>query len=295
MLQFIKYHGCGNDFVFIDAADNPGLAARGDWPALAAAACDRHLGIGADQMLLAVASPTCDVGLRIFNADGGEAEMCGNGVRCLAKHMIDRRGFDGDRLRVALTLSGRVLEMVCERRGDRFYKAHVDMGEPVFAPAKIPVKVAGDRAFNIPLPADLPDAARGPLAAADAHAMTCVSMGNPHAVIFVSGPVDPGAAGPWIEHAEMFPRRINVQFVKVLAPDRLRVWTWERGAGVTLGCGTGACASAVAAAATGRAGREVTVELTGGTLKVRWDERTGRVMMSGGATEVFEGTWSGPA
>jgi diaminopimelate epimerase len=267
-LPFVKMHGLGNDFVVVDERGGE----RTDWPELAPRIAHRRFGVGCDQVLLLRASTTGDLRMDIYNADGSRAEMCGNGVRCAALWARARGLAAGEVLQVE-TLAGIVSTRF---RGD---EVEVDMGAPVLDGPRIPVDAEGP--------------VRGhPLAVGSASvAVTCVSMGNPHAVVFVadaeSYPV--AEVGPLLETHSFFPRRTNAEFVQVLAPDRLRMRVWERGAGITLACGTGACAAAVAAAWTGRAGRDVTVVLDGGELRVRWDEATDRVFLTGPAVEVFTG------
>jgi len=267
-LPFVKMHGLGNDFVLVDDRERD----RGDWAALAPRLAHRRLGVGCDQVLVVRSSGTADLRMDIYNADGSRAEMCGNGIRCLARWARDRGVSSGDELRVE-TLAG---VMIPRLRGDL---VEVDMGEPIFEGRKIPVDADGP-VKDHPVPLD-----EGSVK------VTCVSMGNPHAVVFVDDAASYPAAevGPQVETHPFFPRRTNVEFVQVLAPDRLRMRVWERGAGVTLACGTGACAAAVAAHWTGRAEREADVELDGGLLNIRWDRESSRVFMTGPAAEVFEG------
>ncbi|MHB8763844.1 MAG: diaminopimelate epimerase [Deferrisomatales bacterium] len=270
-LHFIKMHGLGNDFVVVDCRH----ADPGGWPDLARLLAHRRLGVGCDQVLLLRDSVAADFRMDIYNADGSRAEMCGNGVRCLARYLRNR-GHGGDTVRFE-TLAGVV---TTRHRGDL---VEVDLGEPELEGRRIPADADGPvREHPLPL-------------AGGALVVTCVSMGNPHAVVFVddaeSYPV--AEVGPRVEGHPFFPRRTNVEFVQVLGPDRLRMRVWERGAGVTLACGTGAAAAAVAGHWTGRTGREVTVLLDGGALQVRWDRDSGRVAITGPAATAFEGEWVG--
>jgi len=267
-LPFVKMHGLGNDFVLVDRRERD----PGGWEKLAPRLAHRRLGVGCDQVLLLGRSQEADLRMDIYNADGSRAEMCGNGVRCVARFARERGLAADGPIRVE-TLAGTV---TCRLRGDL---VEVDMGEPEFDGRVIPVAAQGPvREHPIPL-------------REGAVKVTCVSMGNPHAVVFVedaaSYPVE--EVGPQVESHPFFPRRTNVEFVQVLAPDRLRMRVWERGAGVTPACGTGACAAAVAAHWTGRTERESDVELDGGTLRIGWDRETGRVSMTGPAAAVFEG------
>jgi diaminopimelate epimerase len=270
-LAFTKMHGLGNDFVVIDCRNQAvGLKSEelGD---LGKRLCRRRFGIGADQVLLLYNSERADFRMRIFNADGSEVEMCGNGIRCFAKYIWDRGFSDKDVLDVE-TVAGIVRP---EKSGDL---VRVDMGEPVLEGRHIPVSHDGqvkdfplkilDREFKI----------------------TCVSMGNPHAVIVVDDAVqfDVEKYGPLIEHNGFFPKRTNVEFIQMIDRGRIRMRVWERGTGETMACGTGASAAAVAASLKGLADRRVTVVLNGGELVIEWREDN-HVYMTGPAVEVFEG------
>jgi diaminopimelate epimerase len=273
-MRFVKMHGLGNDYVYVDGFRER----RGDWPALACAVSDRHTGIGADGLIVLLPSRRADFRMRMFNADGSEGEMCGNGIRCLAKLAWDLRRTRKRDL-VFETLAGPIRTRMA-RYGAREASVSVDMGVPrPLAPARPPGNAptmvvedlrAGDATFRI-------------------HE---VSMGNPHCVIFVpdvaGAPV--AQAGPLLERHPRFPNRTNVEFVQVLSRTALRQRTWERGSGETMACGTGACASAVAAHRTGRAGPRVTVHLLGGDLRIAI-AKDGRVCMTGPAVTVFQGTW----
>ena len=266
-MKFTKMHGLGNDFVLVDvrefAIDNPSKFAR--W------ACDRRFGIGADQVLLLKDSKAADFRMDIINADGSIVEMCGNGIRAFAKYVWDRGLSDKDVLDIA-TLAGTIRP---ERLGELI---RVDMGEPELDGRKIPVALDG-KVVDHPVEVD-----------GRTFEITCVSMGNPHAVIFVEDvegfPV--ALYGPQIERNELFPNRINVEFVEVESRKAIHMRVWERGAGETLACGTGASASVVASMLKGLTERKVTVQLLGGNLLIDWAEN-GRVYMTGPATEVFSG------
>lgn len=277
-LTFTKMHGLGNDFVVIeDLASTWDLA-----PEAVAWLCDRHFGIGGDGLILVRRSSRSDAEfyMHYYNADGSLAEMCGNGIRCFAKYLVDRRLVGADVTDLVIDTLGGLKPVTVVRDADGMMEAAtVDMGEPVLAPAAIPARFDGDAVLDAPLATALGDVS-----------VTLVSVGNPHAVIWVDdvdeAPVE--TLGPEIEVHERFPRHTNVEFVQVLTPDRVRMRVWERGVGETLACGTGACAVVVAAALTGRSGRSVTVELPGGELEIVWSE-DGRVRMTGSATEAFEG------
>jgi len=268
-VKFTKMHGLGNDFVLINALHQEAL------PPLAPfckSYSDRRFGIGFDQALILRSSKNADFKMEIFNADGSQVEMCGNGIRCLAKYIWDR-GLSDKRELTIETLAGVVRPV---KEGDLI---RVDMGEPIFDAPSIPVNLEGE--------------VRGyPLKALDREFLiTCVSMGNPHAVIFVedlqSFPLE--KYGPVIENHPLFPKRINVEFVRVTDRGNIYVRVWERGAGETLACGTGACASAVATYVNGLADRKVIVHLAGGDLLIHWSDKDHHVYMTGPAVEVYNG------
>ena len=221
--------------------------------------------------------------MRIFNADGSEGKMCGNGIRCVGKYLYDN-GMVGDRTTITIdTLSGvKTLELTV--RDGKMLSARVDMGAAILKPADIPVNMGGDTVIDAPLVVD-----------EKVYHVTCVSMGNPHCVIFVRDPdyVDLEQIGPLLENNAIFPQRANVEFVQVVSRDHLRMRVWERGAGETLACGTGACASIVAAVMTGRADRHVVMDLLGGSLTLDWSPDDGHVYQEGPAQFVFDGEWLG--
>jgi len=267
-LHFTKMHGCGNDFVFIDCINGE----RRDLEKLAKRLCDRRFGIGADQLLTVHPSKIADFKMEIYNADGGQVEMCGNGIRCFAKYVHDHGLTRKEELAVE-TLAGVVRPRLV---GDQ---VEVDMGEPILEGRKIPVNADG-QILNYPLEAD-----------GKKYDISCVSMGNPHCVVYPDDPdrLDLQRIGPRFERHPFFPKRVNTEFVKVIGPQEIRMRVWERGAGETWACGTGACAAVVAGALTGRNGRKVTVHLRGGDLFIEWRDNH-RVYMTGGAEEVFQGT-----
>ncbi len=290
-LHFTKMHGLGNDFILID---NRVLHAS-DLPELSKKLCHRRFGIGADQLLLLLDSAKADFGMSIFNADGSEVEMCGNGIRCLAKYIWDR-GLSGKDVLEIETPAG---IMKPEKRGDM---VRVDMGLPVFEPGKIPVSlpVPDQPASGGVIHSDVPEDARHaivdyPLRIADREfRITCVSMGNPHAVILVDDLADFDVTyyGPLVEHHALFPKRTNVEFIEVVGPAEIHMRVWERGAGETMACGTGASAVAVASHIKGMTGRSVTVHLPGGELMIEWQDKN-HVYMTGPAVEVFQGIVEG--
>jgi diaminopimelate epimerase len=286
-MRFVKMHGIGNDYVYVDCFRQPPPR---DPAALSRAVSDRHFGVGSDGLILVCPSERADARMRMFNADGSEAEMCGNGVRCVAKLVYD----SGLAQKSVLTIeTGRgILTLELETAGGKVRSVRVDMGEPILEAAKIPTTLPGPRVIDYPhppLPAALPWAEAAGL---DAR-LTCVSMGNPHAVLFCrdAAGVPLESVGPELENAPVFPRRINVHFVQVHSPGEVTMRTWERGSGVTLACGTGACAVAVAGVLTGRTRRQITAHLPGGDLRLDWSEADNRVSMTGPAVEVFRGEW----
>jgi diaminopimelate epimerase len=283
-MRFTKMHGIGNDYVYLDCVRNPMPA---DPAALSRAVSPRNFGIGADGLILVCPSERADARMRMFNADGSEAEMCGNGLRCVAKFVYDH-GI-ARKPRLAIETGRGVLTVDLEVRQDKVSRVRVNMGEPILKSADIPTTLAGDPPINAPL-----------TAGGMRFDVTCVSMGNPHATAYVSddffrtGGRDPVAEfGPKIEHAPEFPRRVNAHFVKVHSPAEVTMRTWERGSGITLACGTGASAVCVAGVLAGRTGRRILAHLPGGDLDLEWSEADNCVYMTGPATEVFSGEWPG--
>jgi len=274
-LRFTKMHGLGNDFILIDCRDNElsrGLINQARLSELSKRLCHRRFGIGADQVLLLYPSAIADFRMVIFNADGSEVEMCGNGIRCFAKYIWDR-GLSEKKVLEVETAAGIIRP---EKSGEL---VKVDMGEPVLEGRLIPVNLDG-------MVKDFP------LTIADRDfRITAVSMGNPHAVIFVDDveTFEVKKYGPLIENHELFPKRINVEFIQVLDSGTLRMRVWERGSGETMACGTGASAVAVASNLRGFTGKRVKVILTGGELVIEWKEDN-HVYMTGPAVEVFEGS-----
>lgn len=277
-MRFTKMHGLGNDFVMVDALEEH--LEEAILPDLARRVCDRHFGVGADGLILALPSEKADFRMRLINADGSEAEHCGNGIRCVAKLVYDRGHTTSDTITVETVGRLNVLQLFA--REGKVETVRVDMSEPVFARGRIPMTGAPDEeAVEVPLQVDGRELR-----------FTAISMGNPHAVTFVEDPdtFPVTQLGPLVEHHPAFPRRTNVEFIQVLGPEELKMRVWERGAGETLACGTGACASLVAAARTGRAGRKAVVHLRGGDLRIEWADDN-HVYMSGPAVTVFEGDY----
>ncbi len=277
-MRFTKMHGTGNDFVVIDARGE-----QRDWAKLAIAMNDRHFGIGGDGIILALPSDEADLQMRMFNPDGSEAEMCGNGIRCLTKFAVEHglvRPQD-DAIRVA-TLAG-TLTCAFTSYSGTVESVRVSMGRPRLDPREIPVLAEqAPPVKGFPLEVD-----------GERYPVTCVSMGNPHAVWFADQPVAGFAlqtVGPRVEHHPAFPKRVNFEIATVVRPGVVEARVWERGAGETLACGTGACAIGVAARLNGFTGDVTDVSLPGGTLRIEWDGE-GEVYLTGPAVEVFEGTW----
>jgi len=288
-IKFVKMQGAGNDYVYIDCFVEPTPA---DPAALAPRIADRHFGVGGDGLVLVMPSAVAMARMRMFNADGSESEMCGNGVRCVA-HLVVARGRAAPGA-VTIETGRGILALVVSPKGPRRSSVRVDMGEPMLAAADIPVDVAGAptvSVLDVECPALGQPEAWWRESGLDPR-MTCVSMGNPHAVFFCRdvARVPLESVGPRLETHAIFPRRVNVHFVEVQGPGRVRMRTWERGSGITMACGTGASAVCVAGALTGRTSRRIVAELPGGTLELDW-EASGHVFMTGPAEEVFEGIW----
>ncbi len=267
-IKFTKMHGNGNDFIVINALEQnyPDLSSK------AKALCDRRFGIGCDQLLVVKPSETADLRMLIYNNDGSEVEMCGNGIRCFALYAKKHKLISGEELTVE-TLGGikkiKILHQLVE----------VDMGEPILKAPLIPVNLDG---MVIGKSMDLNG---------QHYSITCISMGNPHCVLFVEN-VDDYAVkkiGPIFENYSLFPKKINVEFAQILDKSSIKLRVWERGAGETLACGTGACATVVAAVLNGHTSRKVNVRLPGGDLEITWSEKDNHVYMLGAGVEVFEG------
>lgn len=276
-MRFTKMHGIGNDYVYVNCFAEP---LPRDPAALSRAVSDRHTGIGSDGLILICPSTQADARMSMYNADGSESEMCGNGIRCVAKYLYDHAVVRKPELTIE---TGRgVLTLELQVQDGTVRQVRVDMGEPILESARIPTTLPGNPPVNVPL--DLSDVALR---------VTCVSMGNPHCVTFVDAATDAlvHGAGPRVERHEVFPRRTNVEFVEVRSPDEVRMRVWERGSGETQACGTGACAVAVAGVLAGRTRRRLVAHLPGGTLQLHWSETNNHVYMTGPAVEVFSGDW----
>lgn len=282
-IEFTKYHGLGNDFILID---NRGSSAPSLTPEQAVHLCDRHFGIGADGVIFALPGQDGnDYTMRIFNSDGSEPEMCGNGIRCLAQFVSDLEAADHSSGKDNIasgsfrihTLAGVITPQI---QGNG--RVRVDMGQPLLTASEIPTTLASadQKVINQPLEV-----------AGQSWDVTCVSMGNPHCITFVEdvAAIPLETIGPKFEHHPVFPQRTNTEFIQVVRPDYLKMRVWERGAGITLACGTGACATVVAGVLTGRCDRLATVELPGGCLEIEWSEIDQRLYMTGPAERVFTG------
>ncbi len=280
-MRFTKMHGAGNDYVYVDCFEEP----LPDDPAeLARKVSDRHFGIGGDGLILICRSAVADARMRMFNADGSESEMCGNGIRCVAKFVHDHGICTKETLKIE-TGAG-ILTLELEVVGGRVRNVRVDMGEPILKPRQIPTTLSGngDAVVN----AELQVADRR-------FEVTCVSMGNPHCVTYIDEPIDEEWVwrfGRQIENDPHFPNRVNAEFVEVISSAEIRMRVWERGSGETQACGTGACAVCVAGVLSGRTERKILAHLPGGDLKLHWADDN-RVYMTGPATEVFSGQWNG--
>ena len=281
-MHFTKMQGAGNDYVYVDCFGQP---VPDDPAELARRVSDRHFGIGGDGLILICPSQVADARMRMFNADGSEAEMCGNGVRCLAKYVYDH-GLNRKETLSVETGAG-VLALDLEVVDGRVGRVRVDMGEPILQSEQIPTTLPGNPLFE-----------GSPVVAVDLKVggeelqVACVSMGNPHCVTFVDQLTDRWVLeiGPRIETDPHFPNRINAEFVEVISPAEVRVRVWERGSGETLACGTGACAVCVAGVLAERTGRKILAHLPGGDLELHWADDN-HVHMTGPAVEVFSGEW----
>lgn len=276
-MQFVKMHGLGNDYVYVDtsisAVENPVDLAR--------EVSDRHFGVGSDGLILILPSEVADARMRMFNADGSEAQMCGNGIRCVAKYLYDRERFEGTTVNIETAAGIRNIEVVPGPDG-KAEKAVVHMGEPQLLRGEVPMRgPARKQALNVMLEVE-----------GETFEVSCVSMGNPHCVVFVED-VETFAVekwGPLLESHAWFPERTNVEFVEIVSPSEVKQRTWERGAGETLACGTGASAVVVVASLTGRCERNIINHLRGGDLFLEYTPQ-GYVRMTGPALEVFRGEY----
>lgn len=275
-MKFTKMQGCGNDYVYVDCFQETVQ----DAGALAKQVSDRHFGIGSDGLILIKPSAAADFTMEMYNADGSQGQMCGNAIRCVGKYVYDHKMTEKTQLAIE-TLAG-IKYLSLSVKAGKVYEVTVDMGVPAFAPGQIPVAADGGQVVDAPI-----------VVGGREYRMTAVSMGNPHAVVFVEDTkaVPMEEIGPLFEHHERFPERVNTEFVQVLDEKNVNMRVWERGSGETWACGTGACASAVAAILNGHTKEEVTVHMLGGNLRIRYDRQGGHVYMTGPAVEVFAGDW----
>ena len=288
-INFTKMHGCKNDYLYIDCTKNELIN-----PAkVSVKLSDRHTGIGSDGIILICPSTVADFRMRIFNADGSEAEMCGNGIRCVGKYVYDFGLIDKDEVRIETGVrteeeeatgeipKNRIKILKLKIEEGKVVSATVDMGRPILTPSEIPVISDKDKFIYEAVNVDDKD-----------WYLTCISMGNPHAVTFVDDTksLDLPVVGPKFEFNKIFPNRTNTEFIKVISRNELEMRVWERGSGETLACGTGACASAYAAMLNGLADNEVTVHLLGGDLIIKYDQNTDHIFMTGPCETVFSGS-----
>lgn len=294
-MRFTKMHGAGNDYVYVNCFEEPMPA---DPAEMARRISDRHFGVGGDGMILICPSDVADARMRMFNADGSESEMCGNGVRCVAKYVYDHGIRRNPTLRIE-TGNG-VLSFELEIAAEKVRRVRVNMGEPILEPARIPVAlpatVTVDRIVDLPTETCLPLGypASWTNDCGWDRKITCVSMGNPHVVMFCQNvsAVPLELVGPFFERHAIFPKRINVHFVQIQSSGEVTMRTWERGSGITLACGTGACSVCVAGALGKRTDRKILAHLPGGDLNLEW-AGDNHVYMTGEAVEVFRGEWEG--
>lgn len=273
-MKFTKMHGIGNDYVYVncfeESVKNPAEVSK--------FVSNRHFGIGSDGLILISPSAIADFRMNIYNADGSQAEMCGNGIRCVAKYVYDYGLTDKTEISVETLAGIKYLRLQVEN--GKVASVEVNMGAPILEPKEIPVAIEESPVVNVPVEV------KGKI-----YHMTCVSMGNPHAIIFMNNvkDLDIAAIGPYFENHTVFPKRTNTEFVEVLDRNTVNMRVWERGSDETLACGTGACATTVACILNDKTENEVTVHLLGGDLKIRWDREANQVYMTGPATVVFDG------
>lgn len=273
-MKFTKMHGCGNDYVYVNCLDkemkNPGEVSK--------IVSDRHFGIGSDGLILVCPSKVADFRMRMFNADGSEGEMCGNGIRCVAKFVYDYRLTDKTQISIETGAGIKYLDLTVEAGKVSLVK--VDMGEPILKASDIPVVSEKEKVIDEPIEV-----------AGKEWRMTCISMGNPHAVVYVedTASFEIEKYGPYFENHSVFPKRTNTEFVQIISRTELNMRVWERGSAETLACGTGTCACVMASILNGYTDNKVLVHLLGGDLIIEYDEKTNHIFMTGPATTVFEG------
>ena len=273
-MRFTKMHGCGNDYVYVNLFEE-----KDENPAeVSIKVSDRHFGIGSDGLITIGPSDKADFRMHIYNADGSEAEMCGNGIRCVAKYVYDHHLTD--KTKITVETGAGILTLILFPKDGKVEQVRVDMGEPILTPAEIPVVADGDKVIDEPIEVG-----------GKTWNMTCVSMGNPHAVVFVDDtanfPLE--TYGPLFENHERFPKRTNTEFVQIISRTEANMRVWERGSAETWACGTGTCACVMACILNGKTEDKVLVHLRGGDLTIEYDRESNHVFMTGPATEVFSG------
>ena len=275
-MKFTKMQGLGNDYVYVNCFKEK----IEDPSALAVRISDRHFGVGSDGLILINPSKVADCEMEMYNADGSRGEMCGNGIRCVGKYMYDYGLTDKEAISVETLAGIKYLQFFIEN--GKVAKVKVDMGSPILTPAEIPVVAEGERAVDEPIVVDGTE-----------YRMTCISMGNPHAIVYVDDvknlPIE--KIGPLFEKHERFPNRVNTEFVKVLDRNTVEMRVWERGSAETLACGTGTCATVMACILNHKTENKVLVHLRGGDLTIEYDPDNNHIYMTGPATEVFHGIW----
>lgn len=289
-MKFTKMQGCGNDYVYVNGFEEK--IPQEDKPELVRRLSDRHFGIGGDGVIFINPAEEADFEMEMYNADGSCSEMCGNGIRCVAKYVYDKGLTDNTEISIISGGQIKYLQLTVEpadagaigavRPAERgvVTRVRVNMGSPILAPELIPVKAEGEQVVSAPIEVQ-----------GQEYHMTCVSMGNPHAVVFMKGvaELDLPQIGPFFENHERFPKRTNTEFVEIIDRQNVFMRVWERGTGETLACGTGCCATAVACVLNGLTDERLTVKLLGGEISIEWDKEANLVYMTGPATTVFEG------
>lgn len=282
-MRFTKMHGCGNDYIYVNGFEEQ--IPRGEKPRLVRQLSDRHFGVGGDGVIFINPASEADFEMEMYNADGSRSEMCGNGIRCVGKYVYDKGLTDQKRITVVSAGKVKILDLTVEENGGcggrgEVSRVRVNMGSPILEPALIPVLAQGDRAVDEPISVEGRE-----------YRMTCVSMGNPHAVVFARdvAKMNLEKIGPAFERHERFPNRTNTEFVEIIDRKSCFMRVWERGTGETLACGTGCCAVAVACVLNDLTDPAVTVKLLGGELFIQWDREKNEIYMTGPAATVFEG------
>ena len=277
LIRFTKMHGAGNDYIFLNGMES----CPDNLSELSQLMSNRHTGVGSDGLVVILPSLVADFKMRMFNADGSESEMCGNASRCIGKFVFET-GLTKKHHITLETIAG-IRTLSLSTQNDTVVSITVDMGEPVLDSKAIPVSIPNRDVIMMPVMTNYGE-----------YAITAVSMGNPHGVIFIKNldEIDVANIGYELEHCDLFPQRANIEFAQILSPNKIKMRVWERGSGETLACGTGACAVIVAGALTGKCSRKATVHLLGGDLDIEWNEQNNHVYMTGPATTVFEGTYT---